>query len=598
MKLFSYKAGVLFGQSKWFASSTPLRFSISCVYLFLFVVLSWAILYNEFDNEFPSPPNFHIPFLGSPYEWASQYRIGATWTGFIALVLTWVGVVKIAARNHFGCTTPQSPNPPSPVDIQNNSTKDNSLVQNEGERPLYFKNGDTAFEMACKYGEHELGVGKTLIAIVIDARKEAGCNFAVKTLANGCQMAMLRVSSPDGGFVVLSETPSAEGPKLEVGDLVSWHIVGHSEDASGWVGLIVAKIKPEYSIPSGWKIDAIFPTEMVDQQPAMSKKYDSEPSWQPSKQKNKVPIAALLSVVVAAIVVVYIVQSHERRLQEEKRAVLVKKLQEQQREQEILRDKERERIRFSSEVLSNDAEIYRAIQASTPEIRWIVPGKKFSFVDPKKDPLGLGGVAFDVEQLLYKELKPRATGYPRRILVLEATPQQKTKGDYSCRMCQALVGIFVLSASYGKIGVDATNEFKTTMGGWGSYGRGQDIRLLTLGGEDVLLLPDGSMQAGISTSVSVAFGLWWPVPVLMRFGTGVDLSQTGWCGAEVVPDKYNPEPHKTCEVWKAEISTQNDQLLLKTRGAKPLTDGGEPVKVNLIQRFSLQENKLVEIKPR
>jgi hypothetical protein len=140
------------------------------------------------------------------------------------------------------------------------------------DKRLFYKSCETAFESACKYGGHDLQIGSTLVAIVLDARKEAGSDEAVKTLANGRQLALLKVSSADGGFVVMAETPSAAGPKLNVGDLVLWHIGAYSKEVAkiygdpraGWVGLIVATVKLEYSIKQGWQLDAIFAPESMD----------------------------------------------------------------------------------------------------------------------------------------------------------------------------------------------------------------------------------------------------------------------------------------------------------------------------------------------
>jgi hypothetical protein len=103
-------------RAKWFASSTPTRFGIACFYLFLFVLTSWAILHEAtggYGNTvgFPSPPSFYVPFLGRPSEWG-YHHLATTIVGWTTLIATWMGIVTIAARNHFG----QSDNKPHIAD--------------------------------------------------------------------------------------------------------------------------------------------------------------------------------------------------------------------------------------------------------------------------------------------------------------------------------------------------------------------------------------------------------------------------------------------------------------------------------------------------
>lgn len=128
-----YHLGLLVGWSmwfarhaKWFAFSTPLRFGIACIYLFLFVLTSWAILHEAtggYGNAvgIPSPPDFPVPFLGRPSEWG-YHHFATTIVGWTTLIATWMGIVTIAARNHFG----QSDNKPHIVD----EPKKRSLTEN------------------------------------------------------------------------------------------------------------------------------------------------------------------------------------------------------------------------------------------------------------------------------------------------------------------------------------------------------------------------------------------------------------------------------------------------------------------------------------
>ena len=126
---------------------------------------------------------------------------------------------------------------------------------NDGVMPLYFKSGESALEMACKYMNCALAEGSTLPALVLDSHKLFGTEVSVKVQANGIQLAMLRVASSDGGFLVAANTVGADGPRLEPGQLVAWQAMsytpelvktGAADERFGWVGLIVGTLKPEF----------------------------------------------------------------------------------------------------------------------------------------------------------------------------------------------------------------------------------------------------------------------------------------------------------------------------------------------------------------
>jgi hypothetical protein len=116
-----------------------------------------------------------------------------------------------------------------------------------------FKSGASFFELQCKYGDTKIEKGKGVVAIILDAREEFGTPVAVKVEQDGRQVAVLRVASEDGGFVVTSQTPSGTGDRLHPGDIVVWVPSDHSEEVgevfqderSGWIGFIRAKVKPE-----------------------------------------------------------------------------------------------------------------------------------------------------------------------------------------------------------------------------------------------------------------------------------------------------------------------------------------------------------------
>lgn len=123
---------------------------------------------------------------------------------------------------------------------------------------LNFKTGHDFFEYYCNYMDSNIEEGKALAAIVIDAKKDFGTSAAVKTDKNGIQTAVLRVASSDGGFVVTSQTLSANGAPLYPGDIVAWlpkiykSELGNAmgEKRSGWIGLIIAKVAPEIDLSS------------------------------------------------------------------------------------------------------------------------------------------------------------------------------------------------------------------------------------------------------------------------------------------------------------------------------------------------------------
>jgi hypothetical protein len=91
---------------------------------------------------------------------------------------------------------------------------------------------------------------------VLDARKEFGVPVPVKVEPDGSQIAVLRVISEDGGFIVSSQTPPGRGPPLQPGDFVTWVPVAFHEPTAklsgdprfGWVGVIRAKINTQFEI--------------------------------------------------------------------------------------------------------------------------------------------------------------------------------------------------------------------------------------------------------------------------------------------------------------------------------------------------------------
>lgn len=135
------------------------------------------------------------------------------------------------------------------------------------QRPiLVFKGGEAFLEYQCKFGHTEISPGRGIVACVVDAAKELGVATPVKRQPNGTQMAILKVASEDGGFLVMSTTATAEGDALQPGDYVVWVPMEHQaamvdaidgvDPRFGWIGFITAKIKAEID-PNGDQLSII-----------------------------------------------------------------------------------------------------------------------------------------------------------------------------------------------------------------------------------------------------------------------------------------------------------------------------------------------------
>lgn len=126
---------------------------------------------------------------------------------------------------------------------------------------LVFRDGKAFLEFQCKYGHTEITPGQGVVAYVIDAATEFGVPNAVRRQPNGTQLAMLKVASEDGGFLVASTTATDRGDDLNAGDTVIWvpaqynapmvDAVDGVDPRFGWIGFIVAKIKPEIDPAAG-----------------------------------------------------------------------------------------------------------------------------------------------------------------------------------------------------------------------------------------------------------------------------------------------------------------------------------------------------------
>lgn len=146
-----------------------------------------------------------------------------------------------------------NPRPPTPDDPHSWR----KLINEEPPHPVFVFTNDEAgrsafFRLQCKYGDNDIEPKKAIVAMVLDAQREFDAPAAVKVEADGKQTAVLRVTSDDGGFLVMAKT-AGSGELLAPGDFVFWVPMSHSADVAavssdarfGWVGLIRAKIKTE-----------------------------------------------------------------------------------------------------------------------------------------------------------------------------------------------------------------------------------------------------------------------------------------------------------------------------------------------------------------
>lgn len=127
--------------------------------------------------------------------------------------------------------------------------------------PLVFKDGVGFFEYQCKFGHTEILPNQLgIVALILDAKKEAHEKESILIDQKGRQSAFIKVASVDGGFGTFAPTKVAGGATLRPGDVVIWMpvkylgkkedlergiILGIQDPRSAWEGYITAKIKPE-----------------------------------------------------------------------------------------------------------------------------------------------------------------------------------------------------------------------------------------------------------------------------------------------------------------------------------------------------------------
>jgi hypothetical protein len=118
---------------------------------------------------------------------------------------------------------------------------------------LIFNNGQDFFEYQCKFGQTGIQPERGIVALVLDASKEFDARDPVKIEDDGRQSVVLKVASEDGGFIVMAQTPTDKGDHLKPNDAVIWLPMTYAEEIVpegtdtrfGWIGFVIAKIKPE-----------------------------------------------------------------------------------------------------------------------------------------------------------------------------------------------------------------------------------------------------------------------------------------------------------------------------------------------------------------
>jgi hypothetical protein len=130
---------------------------------------------------------------------------------------------------------------------------------------MRFEDSTAAFAYGCQHMQCPLSVGAGLPAIVLDAREVFGADAAVQREPDGKQIAVIRVASSDGGFIVNAITVGSRGPALDPGQLVWWLAIRYVADIAdcsqdrrfGWLGVILSTLKPEY-LGGSWTGDDKF----------------------------------------------------------------------------------------------------------------------------------------------------------------------------------------------------------------------------------------------------------------------------------------------------------------------------------------------------
>jgi hypothetical protein len=127
---------------------------------------------------------------------------------------------------------------------------------------LHFKGNEGAFDYACKYFDDGIKEKQALTAILLDPAKQSDTlQLMLETMSKGENIYtayILKIASADGGFKALGLCYNKTA-QIRGGDLVFWVPMQRNpafstitpDNRSAWMGGIVAKLAPSYSLKSG-----------------------------------------------------------------------------------------------------------------------------------------------------------------------------------------------------------------------------------------------------------------------------------------------------------------------------------------------------------
>ena len=113
--------------------------------------------------------------------------------------------------------------------------------------PLYFEDGDAAFAFACTISKPDVAPGEIVPALVVSLSNVTGKGL----------LAQINFVSPDGGRPAICPVAHSVAP-LQSGDLVAFKILESDPNLHsmvGVLGIVIARLAPEFLAGRGWKID-------------------------------------------------------------------------------------------------------------------------------------------------------------------------------------------------------------------------------------------------------------------------------------------------------------------------------------------------------
>lgn len=132
-------------------------------------------------------------------------------------------------------------------------------VVNQIPQILYFTSNFHAFDYACEWLRNEVRERQTLVALVLDPADEGEVLSTqlsdMNRIDNKYRFFLVRVASDDGGFRCIGSSDNKKAT-ITPGDFVLWVPVVNDptlgivtdDPRSSWIGRIIAKLSPAYSI--------------------------------------------------------------------------------------------------------------------------------------------------------------------------------------------------------------------------------------------------------------------------------------------------------------------------------------------------------------